>query len=181
MAEVLPMILDIGETIKHLQTWMKEEVVNTPLLCAPATSKIVYEPLGTMLVIGSWNYPVMLTLSPLVGAIAAGNCVIVKPSEISAHCSTVMRKLIEEYCDPNHVKCIEGHVKVAIKLTQSKFDKIVFTGSTQKGRLVAQAAAKNLVPCLLELGGKCPLIVDESADIGWAALKIIYGKFANAG
>jgi aldehyde dehydrogenase (NAD+) len=107
-AEVLPLILEITETIKHLKTWMAAESVDTSLLLAPAKSSIQYEPLGTLLVIGSWNYPVMLTLAPLISVIAAGNCCIVKPSEISAHCSQVMKKLIDEYCDPNHVQCIEG-------------------------------------------------------------------------
>lgn len=130
---------------------------------------------------GSWNFPYFVTIKPLVMAIAAGNCVMVKPSELAPKSSEVMQTLIEKYLDNKCIKVIQGDKDVCIELTNQKFDLICFTGSPEKGKLVAQATAKNLVPLILELGGKCPLIMDKSADFDFAANKCCYGKFQNGG
>lgn len=160
---------------------MKDVTVNTPMLIGPAKSKIVFEPLGVTLVMGSWNFPYYTTLGPLVAVIAAGNCAVVKPSELAPNCCRKMKTLMTRYLDMNSYVCIEGAVEVAKTLTTKKFDFIVFTGGSEKGKLVAAAAAKNLIPCMLELGGKCPAIVDDSADLELAAKKIVHGKYMNAG
>lgn len=139
---------------------MKHEDRDTSLLLAPAVSQVQHEPFGVALVFGSWNYPYVVTLGPLVGAIAAGNCAVLKPSEMGPVASAAMTKLVNKYLDTSCYRVIEGGVDVAIAITQKKFDIICFTGSTEKGKLVAAAAAKNLVPCILELGGKCPIIID---------------------
>ncbi len=138
------------------------------MMLGPATSKITNEPFGVVLVMGSWNYPLYTLLGPMVHAIGAGNTVIVKPSEIAPHVSNQVKRFVMKYLDTNAYICVEGQVQVAIALTNKKFDLICYTGSSEKGKLVAQAAAKNLVPCILELGGKCPTVVDESANIDFA-------------
>ena len=135
-------------------------VVDTPLFMGPGSSVIRPQPLGVVCLMGTWNFPFLLTGNPLSNVIAAGNCALVKPSEIAPHCSNVLAKIIRENLDQRFYRVIEGKSKVAITLNASRFDMFVFTGSTQKGKLVAGAAAKNLVPCLLELGGKSPAIID---------------------
>mmetsp|Transcript_60186 Transcript_60186/g.50992 ORF Transcript_60186/g.50992 Transcript_60186/m.50992 type:complete len:156 (-) Transcript_60186:103-570(-) len=145
----------------------------------PAESYIIYDPLGVALIMGSWNFPIFTTLIPMVYAILLGNYCILKPSEMSANNSSVINKFIEKLNSPAY-SCFEGGAETAIELTSSKFDLIIFTGSPMKGKLVAMSAAKNLVPCVLELGGKCPFIVDKSADIEYAASKLVC-KFLNAG
>lgn len=127
------------------------------------------EPLGVIGVISAWNYPSILMAGPVTNAISAGNCVIAKPSELSPKTSGVWKKVFDEFLDPRFYRCVEGRLQISIKLTSMRLDKIIFTGSTMTGRLVAQAAAKNLVPCILELGGKSPCIVDASADIKFTA------------
>jgi len=122
--------------------------------------KIEYEPFGVALVISAWNYPVYTAIPPFATAIAAGNCAVLKPSELAPHSSGVIKKLFDKYMNPEFYQCIEGKVEVAKAITKLPFDIICFTGSTMTGRLVAIEAAKNLVPCLLELGGKCPVIID---------------------
>jgi aldehyde dehydrogenase (NAD+) len=151
------------------------------MFLGPAKTKIVYEPLGVVCIMGSWNFPLFTTLLPLVGVIAAGNCAVVKPSEIAPHSLRKIKSLFARFLDTSSYSCIEGQVEVARTLTSSKFDMICFTGSTEKGKLVAQAAGQNLVPCVLELGGKSPAVVDETADIDLAAKKIVMGRFMNAG
>ena len=130
---------------------------------------------------GSWNFPISTTLLPAITAIAAGNAVVIKPSEISAFSAKAMKTLCARYLDLSAYKCVNGQVQVAIRASQSQFDKIIFTGSTEKGKLVAQAAAKNLVPCVLELGGKCPMVIDRSADLDFAASKTSLTGFINSG
>ena len=151
------------------------------MLVGPGKSKIVKEPFGVVLIMGSWNFPVYTTLVPLIYAIAAGNCAIVKPSELSPHISKQIKTLITRYLDFNCYACIEGSVNVAVNLTSQKFDLIMFTGGSEKGKLVAQAAAKNLVPCILELGGKSPCIIDESCDLELAAMKVAFSRYLNGG
>ena len=147
---------------------------------APNTNRIKWAPLGVVLIFGSWNYPYYVTLKPLVQAIATGNCTIIKPSELSPVSSNLVQKLVEEYLDPRCFRVIQGGVDVSIEITKHPFDLICFTGSTEKGKLVAKAAAEHLIPCILELGGKCPLIVSENADADFAAFKCAAMKFPNA-
>lgn len=132
-------------------------------------------------VLGSWNYPYLTVLCPLVSVIAAGNCAIIKPSELSPWSSTQLKNFIARYLDTSCYQCILGGVKVAIRATSIKVDKIIYTGSTEKGILVAQAAAKNLVPCILELGGKSPCIIDKGTDLTYAASKLAFSCFYNFG
>jgi aldehyde dehydrogenase (NAD+) len=167
--EIYAVEKEIEHTIAHLPTWIKDVVVDTPMLIGPARSKIHYEPLGVVLVMGSWNFPIYTTLAPLVYVIAAGNCAVIKPSEMSPHISKKLKVLITRYLDMSSYVCIEGAVEVAKTLTTKKFDYIVFTGGSEKGKLVAASAAQNLVPVMLELGGKCPAIVDNTADLELAA------------
>ncbi len=143
--------------------------------------KIEYEPFGVALVLSAWNYPIYTAIPQVATAIAAGNCVIVKPSELAPHTSGIIKKLFDNYMDPDYYQCIEGRVEVAKAVTRLPVDVICFTGSTMTGRLVAIEAAKNLVPCILELGGKCPVIVDETASIQPAVNRILSGKFLNCG
>ncbi len=180
-AELCILKSEVVHTMKMLHKWAADECVDTPTLIGPAKSRIVYEPLGVVLIIGSWNFPLYTTLGPLIHAIAAGNCAIIKPSEISAHSSNMMKRFIMRQLDMQCFVVIEGQVEVAKSLTSKKFDMICFTGSTDKGKLVAQSAAKNLVPCLLELGGKSPSVVDETADIEFACKKISFGRYFNSG
>lgn len=133
------------------------------------------------MIFGSWNYPYVVTLKPLCQAITSGNSAVIKPSEMAPHASAVVKKLVDKYLDNDCYKVIEGGVEVAAKICHYPWDLICFTGSTIKGKLVAEAAAKNLTPCILELGGKCPAVVDESADLDFAAGKIAFARFNNSG
>jgi aldehyde dehydrogenase (NAD+) len=160
---------------------MRETVVDTPIMVGPGKSYIKAEPLGVVCVMAAWNYPYYTLLGPVAQSIAAGNCVVIKPSELSPNCSMGMTKVCEKYLDSKFFKVIQGKGEVAKKLTSMKFDMFCFTGSTQKGKLVAEAAGRNLVPCVLELGGKSPAIIDESADATLAAKKVLFGKMPNLG
>lgn len=179
--EVANMDAKIKYDISNLDQWMKPWKRDTPLVLAPAKSRVVFQPLGVVCILGAWNFPLVTTLLPLVSAISAGNCVLVKPSEMSSHSSSVIRKLVQTYMDNDCIKVVEGGAEVSIACSQKKWDKICFTGSSEKGKLVAQAAAKNLVPCMLELGGKCITIVDETANAQIAASKVISGRNTNCG
>jgi aldehyde dehydrogenase (NAD+) len=174
-------ITEVKYTLDNFITWTKPTPINTPVLVGMGDSFVQPEPLGVALVISAWNYPVFLALPFTAVAIAAGNCVVLKPSEFAPATSHVLKKLFEKYLDPRFYRCVEGKSEVAKALTNSKFDIILFTGSTQTGTLVAQAAAKNLVPCVLELGGKCPVVVDKTADLAGAAMRIAQGRFMNSG
>lgn len=165
----------------NLTSYAKSESVDSPAFLMPVISYVVPEPLGVVLIIGSWNYPFYTTLNYVACAIAAGNCVVLKPSEAAGHSSKLLAKLFKIALDERFYRCIEGKVEVAKAICKEKFDAIVFTGSTEKGKLVAQAAAENLTPCYLELGGKSPTIIDETADLQNAALRIAQGRFLNAG
>ena len=180
-AEVGGVCGEIDHVAKHLKEWSKEVVVDTPIFMGPAKSVVLPEPLGVVCILGTWNFPFLLTFSQLSNAIGAGNSALIKPSEIAPHCSAVVAKIISENLDQRFYRVIEGKSKVAITLNKSKFDLFVFTGSTQKGKLVAEAAARNLVPCILELGGKSPAIIDKDADISFSAKKVLVGKLANYG
>lgn len=175
-------ILDeIKHTVKHLSSWMKPEKVSTPLLHFPATSRIYSEPLGTCLVIGPWNYPFQLVLSPLVGALAAGNCAVLKPSELAPETSKAIANFIKDTFDPKLVAVVEGGIEASTALLAERFDHIFFTGGFEVGRVVMSAAAKFLTPVTLELGGKSPCIVDSETQLEHTARRITWGKFFNAG
>lgn len=172
---------DIKEAKQNLKSWGRVKSVGTNFLNFPAKSYIIPEPLGVCLVIGAWNYPYQLSLAPVVGAIAAGNTIILKPSEISNATSALMAQLINNNFDANYFKIIEGGVSETTELLNQKFDKIFFTGSTQVGKIIYQAAAKNLTPVTLELGGKSPVFITKDCNIKMAVKRLIWAKFLNAG
>ncbi|CDW83562.1 aldehyde dehydrogenase [Stylonychia lemnae] len=179
--ELVIMLGEIDHTIQHLKKWMRDESLDTPMSLGPASTRIVYEPLGCVLIVGSWNFPLFTTIGPLISAIAAGNVAVIKPSELAPFSSNIIKKLIFRYLDTNAYAPVEGQVQVAIALTSKKFDLICYTGSSEKGKLVAASAAKNLIPCILELGGKSPCIVDQGCDIDYTVKKICFGRFVNFG
>ncbi len=172
---------DIRHAIKKLKGWMKPKKVKTPFYLKPGSSKIYNEPLGVNLIITPFNYPVGLTFAPLVAAIAAGNTVVVKTSELTEHVSSVIEKLINTVFEKEYIAYVPGGVKETTILLEQKFDHIFFTGSPRVGSIVMEAAAKSLTPVTLELGGKSPCIVHKDANLEIAAKRIIYGKMMNAG
>jgi acyl-CoA reductase-like NAD-dependent aldehyde dehydrogenase len=174
-------VKEIDYAIKNLKNWTKPKKVATPLEQLPGSAFIYPEPLGVVLIIAPWNYPFQLTISPLVGAIAAGNCAIIKPSEISPNTSSIIAKIFQKTFDPNYIAVVEGGVETSKELLQQKFDHIFFTGGTAIGKIVMEAAAKNLTPVTLELGGKSPCIIDSDINIEYTARRIAWGKFINAG
>ncbi len=177
----LNVLEELKFALKHLRRWVKPQRVATAVTVFPASAWVQPQPLGVVLIISPWNYPFQSALSPLVGAIAAGNCAIIKPSEHSAHTSAVIARLITDVFDPSYIAVVEGDVAVGQRLLIEKFDHIFFTGSTKVGKLVMQAAAQHLTPVTLELGGKSPGIVDRSVPLELAAQRIAWGKFINAG
>ena len=172
---------DIREARKMLYKWIRKEKVGTGILNFPATSYIYPEPLGVCLVIGAWNYPYQLSFAPVIAAIAAGNTIVLKPSELPSNTAAAIAKIVKENFDPEFFAVVEGGVEETQELLKQKFNKIFFTGSTKVGRIVYHAAAKNLTPVTLELGGKSPAIVTESCDLKITARRIVWGKFLNAG
>ena len=172
---------DISSTIRKLKGWMKPKRVLTSLLTQPGSSRIYYSPLGVNLIIAPYNYPINLTISPLIAAIAAGNTAVVKTSELTPACSVVIRRLIQETFAPEYIAHIAGAVTETTILLQQKFDHIFFTGSPRVGSIIMSAAAKNLTPVTLELGGKSPCIVHADAKLDIAVKRIVSGKFLNAG
>ncbi|RKP44283.1 aldehyde dehydrogenase [Cohnella endophytica] len=166
---------------RHVRRWSKPRRVKTPLTHLGASSRIVPEPLGTSLVIGPWNYPVNLMIMPMVAAIAAGNTVVMKPSEMAPATSAVLTRLIGETFRPEYIASVEGGAEVSERLLKQPFDHIFYTGSSVVGRIVMEAAAKQLIPVTLELGGKSPCIVHKDANLELAAKRIVYGKMSNAG
>jgi len=168
-------------TRRHLAKWMRPRRVPTPLFAQPGRARLVAEPLGVALIMAPWNYPLLLALSPLIGAIAAGNCAAVKPSEVAPHAAAVIAKHLPEHLDGDAVAVIEGGVETATALLAERWDKIFYTGNAAVGRIVMAAAAEHLTPVTLELGGKSPCIVLEDAALDVAARRIAWGKFLNAG
>ena len=169
------------QALKQLKRWTRPEKVRTPLVQQPARARVIREPLGVVLIIAPWNYPVQLLLSPLVGAIAAGNCVVLKPSEITTNTSSLLARLVPQYLDPACIELVEGAVDETTALLEQRFDHIFYTGNSAVAKIVMQAAAKHLTPVTLELGGKSPCIVDRDCDLDVAARRIAWGKFLNAG
>lgn len=172
---------ELDHTIAELKNWVQDKRVDHPLTLTPGKSYIQYEPLGVVTILGSWNFPLATAFAPLIPAIAAGNCVVLKTSEMAPWTAKVVKTFFARHLDLSAYQCVFGGVQVAIRLTSSPFDKICFTGSTEKGKLVAAAAAKNLVPCILELGGKSPAIVDKSCNLDFTCKKIATMSFLNAG
>ena len=181
ITDIAFVLSEVESMIKHLARWNRAKRVPSPLVTLPARSKLVPEPLGVVLVIAPWNYPVQLLLAPVAGAIAAGNTVVMKPSEISAATSALLGRLVPTYLDPSAVAIVEGGVPETTALLAERFDHILYTGNGAVGRVVMAAAAKHLTPVTLELGGKSPVIVDASANLRVAARRVAWGKWLNAG
>lgn len=181
LTELSPIYHEIDIACKNVKKWAKKEKVSTSIGNLPGKSYIVPEPLGTVLVIGAWNFPYSLSISPTVAAIAAGCTVIIKPSELPIHTSNVMAQLINDNFDPQFLHVVEGGIPETTDLLEQAFDKIFFTGSPAVGKIVYQAAAKNLTPVTLELGGKSPAIFTESCNLKIGVKRMISGKFLNAG
>ena len=173
--------LDIDEACRKLKTWAKRKRVRTNWVNFPAKSYIIPEPLGVSLIIGAWNYPYQLSLAPAIAAIAAGNTVILKPSELPLNTSNILAELINNSFDPGFFRVVEGGIDETTALLEQRFDKIFFTGSTNVGRIVYQAAAKYLTPVTLELGGKSPAIFTEGANLKMGIKRLIWAKFLNSG
>lgn len=175
-------VLDsISYMVKHIDEWMKPEAVKTPIHLQMGKSFIVREPFGVTLIIGPFNYPFQLVMEPLIGAIIGGNTAIVKPSETSVHTAVIVKKIIEETFDSSFVRVVEGEKEEVTALIHASFDYIFFTGSVAVGKVVARAAAERLTPIALELGGKSPAIVDQTANLEVAAKRLAWGKFTNTG
>ncbi len=172
---------DIEHTLSHLKKWCAPRKVSTPLVAQPGKSYQQAEPLGTVLIIGAWNYPLQLLLAPYIAALAAGNCALLKPSELAAATSGLIAKLIPKYMDTDAVQVVEGDKEETTALLAQHWDHIFYTGGEQVGKVVMRAAAEHLTPVTLELGGKSPCIVDSDTDLTTTAKRIVWGKFMNAG
>lgn len=181
MTEIGMALSEINDAIKHLKKWSKVKKVKTLLANFPAKSYIIKEPYGNVLIISPWNYPFLLSINPLISAIAAGNTAIIKPSEYSVNTSNVLFKIINENFDEEYLKVILGGIEETTELLKQKFDLIFFTGSPRVGKIVMSAASNNLTKVILELGGKSPVIVDDTTNLKIAAKRIAFGKFLNAG
>ncbi len=181
IAETLLVLGEIRHATKHLKAWMAPQRVATALQFMPARNRLIPQPLGVVGIIAPWNYPLQLTLAPAIGAIAAGNRVMIKPSELVPHFSALLKQLVADKFDATEILVTGIEDEIAKAFASLPFDHLVFTGSTRVGRLVAEAAGRNLTPVTLELGGKSPAIVDPSADLDEAAERIAYGKLLNAG
>ncbi len=181
MCEIVMIVSEINYTIKNIDKWAKSVRAHTPISQFLAKSKIIYEPYGVVLIISPWNYPFMLSLDPIIGAIAAGNTFVLKPSEYSVNTTKVLQKIIAETFETEYGAVICGDKDTTTELLKQKFDYIFFTGNTSVGKIVMKAAAENLTPLTLELGGKSPCIVDKTANVKLAAKRLAWGKFLNAG
>ncbi|MCX7521263.1 aldehyde dehydrogenase family protein [Microbacterium sp. STN6] len=181
ISEVSIVTGEIRHTLRHLRSWLKPQRVGVPAVVMPARASIVREPLGVTLIIAPWNYPVQLLLAPLVGAIAAGDAAVLKPSELAPATSAALARLIPQYLDRRAYVVIEGAIPETTELLAQRFDHIFYTGNGAVGRIVMAAAANNLTPVTLELGGKSPVYVDDTVDLAQAADRIAWGKFMNAG
>lgn len=175
------LLSDIKHTLKHLDKWVKPRKVSTPMVAWPGKSFRKPEPLGTVLIMGAWNYPLQLLLAPYIAAIAAGNCAVLKPSELAEETSSLVAKLIPQYMDTSCVTVIEGGKDEATALLACKWDHIFYTGGEVVGKIVMSAAAKHLTPVTLELGGKSPCFVDKNTNLAVTARRLVWGKWMNAG
>ena len=182
-SEVGIALAEINFTLKHLKKWMKPERVISNLINFPSSGKIYKHPLGVVCIIGTWNYPFNLMIMPLIGSIAGGNCTLLKPSEFAPQTAEVIQEMIAEHFDSQYINVVQGngHEVIPKMMDSFRFDHIFYTGSTATGQKIYEAAAKQLIPVTLEMGGKSPAVVDENADIKVAAKRIVLGKFLNAG
>ena len=181
LTEIGFLVAEIDHALRNLSRWMRPARVGVPLAAQPASARVVPEPLGVVLVIAPWNYPLMLALSPVVGALAAGNAVVIKPSELAPATSALIARLVPDALDRRAVAVVEGGVAETTALLEQRFDHIFYTGNGRVGRIVARAAAEHLTPITLELGGKSPVYVDGTAPLAETAKRIAWGKFMNAG
>ena len=181
MTEISIVLGEIDNFLENLRRWAAPSKKSTPLKMFPSRSMILTEPLGVALIMSPWNYPVQLVLNPLVGAIAAGCTAVIKPSPYVEHVAEVLERLIYETFDKEYIAVVQGHRDVNTELLRQRYDIIFFTGSPDLGRVVMRAAAESVTPVILELGGKCPVIVDKSADVRLAAKRVAWGKSLNAG
>ncbi|MBE9192096.1 aldehyde dehydrogenase [Gloeocapsopsis crepidinum LEGE 06123] len=180
-ATEISIVREVDYALRHIRSWVRPQKVKLSLEQLPGSGYIRPEPLGVVLIIGPWNYPFQLLIAPLIGAIAAGNCCILKPSEIAPNTSKVVSQIIQKYFDPAYIAVIEGGIDVSKQLLAEKFDHIFFTGGTAVGKVVMAAAAKHLTPVTLELGGKSPCIIDTDINIEHTVNRVAWGKFINAG
>ncbi len=180
-AEIGVALRDLKETMRALKGWMKPEKVSTPLVTQPGSSRLYKDPLGVVLIIAPWNYPFNLVITPLMGAIAAGNAAVIKPSEISSNTSKMIADLLPRYVDNDAIKVVEGAIPETTALLAERFDHIFYTGNGHVARIIMAAAAKHLTPVTLELGGKSPVYINKSADLKTTARRVAWGKFTNAG
>jgi aldehyde dehydrogenase (NAD+) len=181
VTETSYVISDLKHTIKNINSWAKPKRVLPSILNFPSQDFIYNEPYGKILILAPWNYPFQLVLCPLIAAVAAGNQVVVKPSELTPNTAAIINTIITATFEKNHVEIIEGGIEVSQELLSQRWDYIFFTGSVEVGKIVAQSAAQFLTPVTLELGGKNPCIIDDSAELQLAAKRIVWGKFVNAG
>lgn len=181
LADLFTVEAGAKHALRHLRRWMKPRRVATPLHFLPAGNALMRQPLGVVGIVSPWNYPYYLAMEPAVAALAAGNRVLIKPSELTPATAELMARLVSQYFKPEEMQVITGGADVGKAFCELPFDHLFFTGSTAVGRLVAQAAAKNLTPVTLELGGKSPVVVDRSADLGLTASRLAFGKLFNAG
>jgi aldehyde dehydrogenase (NAD+) len=175
------LIGELNDAVRHLRGWLRPRRGRVPLITMPSTAKTVLEPLGVALVIAPWNYPLMLAVSPVIGALAAGNTVLLKPSELAPATSALLAELIPQFVDSRAIAVVQGGVTETTEILAQRFDTIFYTGNARVGQIVMEAAAKHLTPVTLELGGKSPAFVDESVDMKTTAERIVWGKFMNAG
>ena len=180
-SEIVLVEKEITKMIKMLPLWNRPHRAKSSLVNFPSKDYLIPEPYGNTLIISPWNYPFQLAVTPLVGAIAAGNTVVLKPSEFAPYTSELIKEIIEKVFDEGHVAVLEGDGSVASDLLQKKWDYIMFTGSTSIGKIVAKAAAEHLTPTTLELGGKSPCVIDKTPPIGITAKRLVWGKFLNCG
>jgi aldehyde dehydrogenase (NAD+) len=181
MSEIGFLHSEVVDALRNLEDWMRPQKVKAPFSHKGSKNFIHSEPYGVTLIIGAWNYPIQLCLAPLIGAIAAGNCAVIKPSEFTPNVSHLLAKMIHETFDENYITVVEGDKEVSEQLLEQQFDYIFFTGSEHVGRIVMEKASKFLTPVTLELGGKSPCIIDRDAKLDIAARRIAWGKFINAG
>lgn len=181
LADIMPIVMSINHAIKHLREWMKPEKRKVSMLFQPATNKVMFQPLGVIGIMSPWNFPVLLSLGPLVAAIAAGNRSIIKPSEFTPYTNRVLGEIIQDAFSIDEVAIVDGDAELAATFSELPFDHLLFTGSTEIGKLVMASAAKNLTPVTLELGGKSPAIIAPDVSAEFAASRMLYGKCLNSG
>lgn len=181
LAEILPVVAECNDMIRHVKKWMKPQGVMPTMMMGGTKAYVQHEPRGRCLIVAPWNYPVNLCFMPLASCIAAGNTAILKPSEMTPHTAAVMAEMIRDIFTEDEIALVEGEVETSTALLELPFDHIFFTGSPAVGKIVMAAAAKNLTSVTLELGGKSPVIVDETADLKLAAQTILWGKYTNSG